>query len=178
MPSFVLAECFLLEVAPTSSNARISGKQNAVGITCSDLRFTTGFSVSEDNVLTSPVCWALSLVWSPRRFGSWIFSFQDISCRLTQNNRLLSDCCNSVQNLFSSLLFSRCLSLKYIIDYFAFLYVAATRRNNGWLMLEKSWIWQGQFVDDTGKKWQFNRENFTLRSFVMFDFHQTVLRLN
>jgi hypothetical protein len=49
MPSFVLVECFLLEVAPTSSNARISGKQNAVGIICSDLRFTAGFSVSEDN---------------------------------------------------------------------------------------------------------------------------------
>lgn len=49
MPSFVLVECFLLEVAPTSSNARISGKQNAVGITCSVLRFATGFSVSEYN---------------------------------------------------------------------------------------------------------------------------------
>lgn len=49
MPSLVLVECFLLEVAPTWCNARTSGKQNAVGITCSDLRFTTGFSVSEDN---------------------------------------------------------------------------------------------------------------------------------
>jgi hypothetical protein len=37
-----------------------------------------------------PIFWAVSLVWNPRRFGSWIFIFQDISYPLTQKARLLS----------------------------------------------------------------------------------------